>query len=45
MKNTSKLVEYLAAAGMILGFLAVYLAWRSLLGQDGGVMRLLERLF
>ena len=45
MNNTSKPVEYAATAAIILISLAIYLAWRSFLGQDGGVMRLLERLF
>jgi hypothetical protein len=45
MKSTSKVFEYLGALAMIVVSFAVYLAWRSFLGQDGGVMRLLERLF
>jgi hypothetical protein len=45
MKTSSKLFEYLGAVAMVVVSFAIYLAWRSFLGQDGGVMRLFERLF
>jgi hypothetical protein len=44
-KYRSTAAEYLSTAAVIVILAAIYLGWRSLLGQDNALLGLLQRLF